>query len=219
MQIANLCLCLAGLSLACTGCQSQEKPMPTDLLAYFRPTAAADTLLFEVEHAEGHTEAIGDTVPNALFFSILDSALRSEITYVADSAEAVVLALRRFPLNADVDACLVDIRQHWFQHQSLLLYDRRRRVFADRVTVAEWYGGEGGQVLTGSWLLDYNGDGQKDLVRREIQHALRFDADGEAQDVLHESALLLLWREGRFVEQPMSDTSLIVKQFPIRSFW
>lgn len=219
MRIANLYLCLASLSLACTCCQSQEKPTPTDLLAYFQPAAAADTLIFEVEHEEGRTEAIGDTIPNALFFSILDSALLHEITYIADSAEAVVLGRRRFPLHADVEACLVDIRQFWFQHQSLLLYDRRRRAFVGRVTVAEWYGGDGGQVLVGSWLLDYNGDGQKDLVRREIEHVLRLDEDGEAHDELHESALLLLWREGRLVEQPMSDTSLIVKQFPIRSFW
>jgi hypothetical protein len=219
MQITNRYILLAGLMLALASCHIPGKSTPNPLLDYFQPTAAADTIIFEVEHEEGRVAALGDTIPNALFFTEINAALLSEINHVADSAEAVVLALQRFPLNAEVEACVVDIRQHWFQHKSLLLYDRRQKAFTDRVTVAEWYGGDGGQVLTGSWLVDYDGDGQKDIVRRDIQHTLRPDENGEAIDETYESALLLVWRAGRFVEQPLSDTMLVVKRFPIRSFW
>lgn len=207
------------LAIHCQPTAPAGPPRPADLLAYFKPMAAADTLLFEVEPEQGYTDAHGDTIPNALFFTLLDSALLNEIAHIADSSEALVLGLQRFPLNADVEACLVDIRQFWFQHRSLLLYDRRQQKFTARTTVAEWYGGDGGQVLVGSWLVDYNGDGHRDLVRREIQHALLLTEDGDARDLVDESAVLLLWQKDRFVEQPLSDTASVVKQFPIRSFW
>jgi hypothetical protein len=35
----------------------------------------------------------------------------------------------------------------------------------------------------------------------------------------HESALLLRWDNGRFVEKPLHDSALVAKQFPLRSPW
>jgi len=219
MQRALFCFFLACL-LQVAACVHPAGPdSPKTLFGYFRPAVVADTLIFEVEQEAGRAEAIGDTIPNALFFTVLDSALLSEIGYLADSANAVVLARQRFSLTPDVEACLVDIRQFWFQHQSLLLYDRRKNAFTGRVTVAEWYGGDGGQILTGCWLVDHDGDGRRDLVRREIHHTLRPDDNGEALDETHEAAMLLAWRQDRFVEQPLSDTMMVVKRYPIRSYW
>ncbi len=217
--LLNLSLCLAVFLPAWAACQKTGKPAPADLVAYFQPVAAPDTLIFEVWQQEALASTVGDTIPNGLFFTVLDASLLSGIAHVADSAEALCLARQRFPLNTEVDACLVDIRYHWFQHQSLLLYNRRLGVFTDRVTVAEWYGGDGGQELTGSWLLDYNGDGQPDIIRQLIEHSLRINEMGEAHETQHESAVLLLWQNGRFAEHPLPDTSFLVKQFPIRSFW
>ena len=188
------------------------------MLSYFQTATPADTLRFEIAEDGADAPTVGDTIPNILFFKTIDPAFLQEIDYIADSAQALVLGRQRFPLNDSTDACLVDIRQFWFQHQSLLVYDKRRQTFTGRVTVAEWYGGDGGQVLTGSWMLDYDGDGDKDLVRREIEHSSRPDGD-EVREDFYESALLLMWEDGRFVEQPVSDTALVVKQFPIRSVW
>lgn len=200
-------------------CQAPRSIPSAQLLGYFRPATVGDTLRFEIADTGTDAPTEGDTIPNALFFTTLDPALLQGIDYVADSATARVFGRQRFPINAGFDACLVDIRQFWFQHQSLLVYDKQNRRFTDRVTVAEWYGGDGGQVLTGSWMLDRNGDGAKDLVRREIQHAMIPDAEGEFQDTTHESAMQLIWTGHGFAEQPLSDTALVVKQFPIRSFW
>lgn len=188
------------------------------LLPYFQDTQERDTLCFFVlQEGEKDTTPF-DTIPNSLFFTVIDSALLNEINYLADSVEALVLAGQRFSLNDTIDACLVDIRQFWFDHQSLFLFDKRRQTFVDRVTVAEWFGGDGGQMLTGSWMLDFDGDGHKDLVRREIAHSLLM-LENDTRDTVHESALLLRWKDGRFVEGPLSDTSLVAKRFPIPSLW
>ncbi|MFN0015124.1 MAG: hypothetical protein ACKVU2_11310 [Saprospiraceae bacterium] len=206
--------------LLATACSINPRPNSQQgLLNYFDTTAAADSLVFEVEYVDDKHAVSGDTIPNALFFNLIDSTMLAEIEYVADSSMAIVLARRRFPLSTNIEACHVDIRQAWYQHQSLLLYDRSRRAFTQRITVAEWYGGDGGQLLTGCWLTDYDGDGDKDLVIREIQHTLRPDDDGGAVDELLETAALRVWQQDSFVEQPLADTAAAVRRYPIRSFW
>ncbi len=214
---AKLFFLLSGFALLSATC---SRPVPHDVPAihrYFSGGQIPDTLRFEVAE-QSDTVLLGDTIPNALFFTVVPQELLREIDYLADSSSALVLGRQHFPWNDSLEAYWVDIRQFWFQNQSLLLYHKRRQAVAARVTVAEWYGGDGGQILTGSYLLDYDGDGQKDLIRRDIEHSLIPDGD-DAREVLHESALRLLWRDGRFVELPAADSSLMVKRFPIRSFW
>lgn len=204
--------------LAFIACRPPVKNTEPALLSYFQTTPRADTLHFEIAEGGADAPVSGDTIPNKLFFTALSPAFLQEIDYLADSSQALVLGRQRFPLNDSTDACLVDIRQFWFQNQSLLVYNKRQQAFTGRITVAEWYGGDGGQVLTGSWMLDYDNDGSPELIRREIEHTMRPDGDDVLED-FHESALILTWKQGRFVEQPVSDTALVVKQFPIRSVW
>jgi hypothetical protein len=209
---------LTGLVLL-IACRLAKPPAESPLATYFPPGPVADTLRFEIE-PDGETAAgpTGDTIPNAVFFRTVPAALLREIDHLADSAQAVVLGRGRFALSDSVTGYWVDIRQHWFQHQSLLLYDLTSQVFTARVTVAEWYGGDGGQVLQGSYLLDYDGDGDRDLVRREIEHSVVPTGDSVLERT-HESALLLRWDNGRFVEKPLHDSALVAKQFPLRSPW
>jgi hypothetical protein len=190
------------------------------VLVYFKPLPATDTIHVEV-NLEPDSLALGDTIPNSLFFSEIPAAYLQEIDYLADSSAALVLGRGHFSLNDSIAAYWVEIRQYWFQHHALFIYDRHRKTFVDMVRLAEWYGGESGQILVGSWLFDYDGDGQKDIFRREIRHSMV----PEGETVLErteEMAGLLRWENGKFREtiiDPFSEHAVAGKRFPIRSFW
>lgn len=191
---------------------------PDALLAQsFRVTVLKDTLHLEFPD-ESDEANLGDTLPRSLFFRTLDTLLLP-INYLADSSSCTALALQRFELNNQYDACLVQINQFWFKHQSILLFDKAKQKFTQRVTVAEWYGGDGGQVLTGSWLFDYNQDGSKDLVRRVIEHSSMPNEAGEVDERINESVELLLWQKAGWVATPVEDSAALIQKYPIRSFW
>jgi len=201
------CWCIVGLL---------SRPIHAQpLTAYFQPLPATDTLHVEVSDSIG----LGDTIPNQLFFSVIPEEFLQEIEYVADSSIALVLGRHRFLLDDCIEVYWVEIRQYWFQHHSFLLYDKCDNKFTGRVTLAEWFGGEGSQILIGSWVFDFDGDGQKDILRREIGHSLTLDDDDTVLEHFEEAASLLRWENGRFSEAPLADTIEIVKRFPIRSIW
>ena len=84
--------------------------------------------------------------------------------------------------------------------------------------MAEWYGGDGGQILVGSWLFDFDGDGDKDIVRQEILHGM-VPTDDEPLEYMKESASLLLWGDGHFMDTPLQDTASLIRRFPIDHYW
>jgi hypothetical protein len=200
-----------GLLAAC------NRPTPSPdaaLLGYFQPATLSDTTHLELPDED----VAGDTIPTALFFSTL-GPLMQPVDYIVDSTSSTVVALQRFSLNERYDGCLVHLTQNWFKHQSVLLFDKQTQRFTDRFTVGEWYGGEGGQILIGSWLFDYNGDGSKDLVRRSIEHSMTPTPDGEAEEKFFESGELLLWQKDTWKKTTMKDSAVLVKNYPIRSVW
>jgi hypothetical protein len=210
----TLALFFSSLSLL-AACHAPSKTADPLIFKYFRAAAPGDTLHIEIAF-DAPTQ--GDTIPNALFFKTIPAALLQEIDYLVDSSANVLLGRQRFSLNDSITACWVDLQYSWFQHQSLFLYNIKSQRFTDRVTVAEWYGGDGGQLLTGSWVFDYDGDGPKDIVRREIQHSMMMQAD-TVLERNEQAATLLLWKNGRFMETPMKDTAAVIKRYPIKGVW
>ena len=200
-----------------TACSTTtNKEGPAGLLKYFKEIPLSDTLRFEV--SDNGAASSGDTIPTSFFFSQLETRLMNDIQYLDNSGEVQVFGLNRFPLDENTEAYLVDLRQHWYQHQSLFLFDKTAGAFTKRITVADFYGGDGGQILTGSWLFDYDKDGSKDLVRQEIEHWLVMGGE-EPRDTTVEHAALLLWKKGQFVASPVQDPAALVRDFPIKSFW
>jgi hypothetical protein len=200
--------------LACRQVQQPQSPKAQSIESYFKPMQAKDTLLFQVVNDQWAT---GDTMPNGLFFSQMETRIMNHVPYFDNSGELVVLAAGRFALQDSMEAYLVNMLQGWYRHQSLFVFDQKKQAFTDRITVADFYGGDGGQILTGSYLLDYDGDGDRDIVQREIEHWLDVSGD-EPSDKLAESATLLLW-DGAGFKTAAADSATLIKAFPIESMW
>jgi hypothetical protein len=211
------CLFCGALLLFFANCRQPVPAKTRDLFSSFPAHGPGDTLHVEVS-TESDAPVLGDTIPNALFFSAIPQPFLKEIDYLADSTDALVLGRQRFSLNDSMEACWAEIRQFWFQHHSLLTYNKLQKAFTGRITVAEWYGGDGGQILIGSWLFDYDGDGDKDIVRREIQHSL-VPAGDSVLDRTSESATLLLWDGKQFSEAPAQDIKSMIRHYPIQTQW
>lgn len=200
---------------ACQSRVGETQNAAPKLLPRFQSTPLGDTVHFEVNpQAEAST---ANAIPNSIFYSLLDSNILRKFENILDTNEMAIFGKERYALNADFDACLLDVQQFWFRYKLLLIFDKKHNAFTDLVKVAEWYGGDGGQTLTGSWLFDFDGDGQKDLVLRQIDHSMHVSDEGEPQESNLEDASLLLWKNGSFVKSNSVDSSVLVKRFPIAS--
>ena len=181
---------------------------------YFSEIATADTMRFEV-FPDGDT-AGGVRIPTSAFFRKMPTRLMNEIQYFDNTAPLYVYARGRFPLTEGKEALLADLRQNWYQHQSLFVYDAAADTITARTTVAEFYGGEGGQITTGSYLLDLDGDGDKDLVRREVERWID-TSGGDAVENFANYVSVFHWKDGDFRETPITDSAALIAAFPIQS--
>ncbi len=207
----RICILLITI-LFLSACAPDSRP----LVDYFSRLPMQDTLRFSIA---GDEEPIqGDTIPNELFFGALPTEIQEGIAYAADSASSLVLARGRYRMEKRYEAWWIDIRDNWFQHQSLLLYDRSEKRITDRLTVAEWYGGESGQVLTGAWWLDTDGDGKMEIVQRQAAHAIKIE-DEEVLESTDQYVSLWRWDGGRLVSLPVQDSLRWIKAFPLHDMW
>ena len=202
-------VCLIACQEKKAGSTSAEKA----LVDYFAEMATTDTLRFEV-FADGDTSG-AVRIPTSAFFRKMPTRLMNEIQYFDNTAPLFVYARGRFPLAGGQQALLADLRQNWYQHQSLFIYNPAADTITARHTVAEFYGGEGGQITTGSYLLDLDGDGDKDLVRREVERWLDHSS-GQAEEKFAHYVAVFHWQDGRFLEAPIADSAALIAAFPIQ---
>jgi hypothetical protein len=207
---------LVGTVTLWTACDPGAGKAVKKLPDYFVKAPAPDTLRFEA--LEQNEAVSGDTIPAAFFFSRVESRLIDDIGYIDSSGNVTVVGGQRFPVAENVEAFQVYFFQNWYQNQSLFLFDKNKKAFTGRVTVAGFYGGDGGQILTSSWLSDYNGDGGRDLVRTDIEHWLDLSS-GEPAEKVEQRVSLLLWDGGGFTESNVPDSAALMRAFPVKSWW
>lgn len=196
------------LALALSACQEQ----PPDKFAKLFPVQPLpDTLVFTISDADAVIAS--DTIPHPVFFRELPSDMYADIEYAVDSAYSTVLARGRFDLSPQYEMLWADIRYAWFQHQSLLLYDKKAKRITDRITVAELYGGESGQIITGAWLLN----GQQ-IVQRQASYSTRLTETEEVERSVEHYVSLWKIEGGRFIEQPVQDTAKWIREFPMEEW-
>lgn len=197
-----------------SGCQSGEQSSEAPAsLGYFTAMTPGDTLNFFLDSAP--MPAVQE-VPVAVLYSDFDSVLFFQMGYMQDTAAMKALAHGLFPLDAEHDAALLELQEGWFAFKYLLLFDKAANRYTQVTPVCEFYGGDGGQIRSESWLfLGY----PPQLLTRFSERYLRMgtpeDPD-EVQELFHETVQLKEWRGMDWQEAPVQDSIQWINDFPVK---
>lgn len=202
---------LASLWIACNRSVFKRHEMT----AYFKSIEIGDTLLFNIHQT---LFPQGDSIPFAIFSDEVADSLQQKIDYLLEPAETRLRALGRFSINQQYEAYWVDLHLSWFSNQFLLLFDKKEQDFTKLVTVAEFYGGDGGQILRQSWGIHLHSATQpSQIVIRDSEHAMIIE-EGKEEPIEKyvESATLLEWQDNDFRELGIPDTLALIRRFPVQ---
>lgn len=183
---------------------------------YFQSMKVGDTLSFSMTSPSGMK---AKPIPYAVFTTNVEVTLQQNIDYMLDAEETRILGLGRFRLNDEYDAYLIGTTLFWYGNQSLLIVNKKHKYVTALIPVSNFYGGDGGQVLRNSWLFDFDGDGDKDIVIRDSSHTLRVNEEGEAKDEYEEFVSLYIWESTGFKPKEISDSKALIKRFAVNWDW
>ena len=208
--------CLCFLFSACQTVENSEEKnesiAPPALYNQFVTLPVADTLAITTTVPADST---GQGVSTTLWQEGIDSNLLAKIEFEPDTSDTEGFTFWKIPLDSKTEICLIGFHQNWFKNKSILLYDISTKSFKDLIPAATFYGGDGGQILTGAWLFDANQDGFADLTLRESEHYIQM-AEPEPKEGYKEAVRQMMWDTSAQTFQPAMgvDTSLIGK-FPL----
>lgn len=191
-----------------------KAPVFTD---FFKSIPAKDTLVFAVTEGEGTEAPLAtvDTIATDTFYRYVSDSLRAGIAHILEAGEPVMVSLGRVGLDASHEGLGVDTKAFWFRNQSLLIYDQQQKKVTDLFPVAEYYGGDGGQILRASWLITKKNK-PTELIVRESAHSLKITENAdEPQDLYAESVMRYSWQQDRFVQQATPDSTALIQYFKI----
>lgn len=207
--------------LVIAACTPNEEPPPSEtkgvpgtqvLLHYFpeRGLQTTDTSSFFINNEAEFEES---QALNMLLKRILPDSVFENVVFGVEEHPKHKPAYR-FPLDNRYDACLLSSKEHWYFQTSMLIYDKQTGYFTDMEVLAQFYGGDGGQIATESWLWD---DG---LYRKESFRSVRFNPDiDDAEESVGEVSALYSWKNGAFEPAVMTDSLALSKQFPMNWEW
>jgi len=205
------------------GCQNQTPSSPAgtaapepELLSFFEEMGPGDTLFVGYDQEM----AGADSIPVPMLWMGMDSMLLQQIAYGPDSSTMVARGEGRWVQDSANTACLMRVDQFWWKFQYALIYDRQKGVFTGIQPLAEFYGGEGGQVATVSWLFDRDGDGDRDIISRTSEHFLEMlSEDAEPVEHISEEVYVWEWTNGGFQPVAGIDSAALVKAWPVEWGW
>jgi hypothetical protein len=172
---------------------------------------AFDTLSFAADedwNREGRKK-----IPNADFFQSVPREFLEEISEFVDTAACQVYPRGKLILDERYDGYWIDIRYMWFIQQSLWIFDKAEHRFSDRLTLASWYGGEGGQIRVATWLW-YSGK-KLQILERQQEHGLLIEEEAIRSQYMEDVAL---WEfeSGIFYALPLKDSALWIQKFQLQ---
>lgn len=204
---------ICSFAISCTHSQTTGD---AGFLQYFKPLSVKDTVLFSLDSPKGLQ---ANPIPYQVFLENVDTELWREIEYIMEEEGTEILGLAHFPIDKQHEAYIVGLTYSWFGNTSLLIMDKRTKRFIDLVPVAEFYGGDGGQVLRNTWCFDADKNGTRDLVVRDSNHSLVIDENGDQKDVYEEFVSIYILQPKGFVTAEIADSNALIKQFPVDWNW
>lgn len=199
------------------GCAAQQQSAHSNFIeTYFQPLPAADTIYFSLTNPKGMR---ANPIPYDTFLVHVDTSLWSDIDYIMEGDQTGIVGLSHFPIDEEHEAYIVGLTYSWYGNTSLLILNKRLQSFVDLVPVAEFYGGDGSQVLRNSWCFDADLNGTRDLIIRDSQHALVIDENGESQDVYEEYVSIYILKPKGFVSAEIQDSSALIRNFEVDWNW
>ena len=190
-----------------SGCRSVTPWPETE----FPIVSGFDTLSFSAEDIRDDTTL--KTMANREFFRAVPFELWEEISEFADTTESKVYPKGCISIDARYDAYWVEIRYVWFIQQSLWIYDKHRKRFTDRATVASWYGGDGGQVRVAARL--WRSGNTLQILERTQERSLQFEEEA-IQSSYTEDVARWAFKSGEFYPLVVADSAYWIRKFPIQ---
>jgi hypothetical protein len=159
----------------------------------------------------------GVPISDTLLKTVLDSTQFESLHY--GTGEARFWALGQFPFEGGLSAAIVQTEESWFGKQSLLVFDLQQTKCLAVVELSHFYGGDGGQTASESWLFRKKVPLQ--LFVKTAEHGLSVSPGSadEPQEYLREPGQLFQWVKQEFQPIPNPDSSLFVQQYRMHRTW
>lgn len=158
----------------------------------------------------------GVAISDTLLKTVLDSAQFESLHF--GTGEARYWALGQLPFEAGLSAFLLQTEEFWFGKQNLLVFDPRGQKCLTVVELSHFYGGDGGQTASESWL--FRKKIPNELFYKTAEHWIAIsDTSDEPQEQLRENGQLYQWQDRQFLPIHNPDSSLFLQQFRMHRTW
>lgn len=187
--------------------------LPSETLVQLFPVAHDSITTF---HFYNSDEEIINPIADSIITSAISEDILEKIEY--GTGDAMHQINQQFPLDEKYLGCIMDGTESWFRNQALLLYNQETKSFEDAIILSQFYGGDGGQIVTESWI--YTENKKKFLYQKESSHAIIPSTDSdELVEMLDEHSQLYVWNGNIFKETIQQDSINLDKQFQMKWEW
>lgn len=204
MRYLKIAFWVAGIGGFCTHCTTTDYSPANQFYESFQFFNPQDTLKIGLDTIWVDT---GRTISPLLFLAALDSNLLDEMIYPPEYMDFKVKAYWKIKLDAQTEFCLFGFEEHWFKFKYGLIYSRETKMFEEIMPVAYFYGGEGGQVVMESLLI--NNANSPTLFGGFYERNISLsDMDSDGMKVMEKRQMeLKRWQHQEFVQVAVKDSS------------